>query len=240
MTEQAITFQHVSFQSDHRYILKNICGSFQKGHITTLVGPSGAGKTTLLKLCNGLISPTSGHIAFQDIPLHTMNPIVLRKKIGIVLQSAPVIRDSVRANLILPRKLHMESYTDEELEEMLQMVHLDPQLLTTPATKLSGGQKQKLSIARTLMNRPDVLLLDEITSALDPTSTREIEELIQTINKKYNTTIIWITHNINQAQYISDDVWVLANGELVAQGPHSILKPGEHPVIDNLLNGGIR
>ena len=240
MTEQAISLQHVSFQSDQKYILKNISGTFKKGHITTLIGPSGAGKTTLLKICNGLISPTNGLITFQNTPLHTMNPTVLRKKIGIVLQSAPVIRDSVRANLILPRALHQESYTDEEIEEVLQLVHLDKDLLTKPATKLSGGQKQKLAIARTLMNRPDVLLLDEITSALDPTSTREIEELIQAINKKYNTTIIWITHNIEQAKSVSNDVWVLANGELVAQGPRSILKLGEHPVIDDLLTGGIR
>lgn len=236
----ALTFEQVSFQAEERRILHNISGTILKGRITTLVGPSGAGKTTLLKLCNRLISPTSGQIQLNNEPIELIEPTTLRKQVGIVLQSAPVIRDTVHANLILPRKLHHEFVTDEEIHDMLNLVQLDKKLLKQPATKLSGGQKQKLAIARTLMNKPDVLLLDEITSALDPTATREIEELILAINKKYGTTIIWITHNIEQAKAISDDVWVLAAGELIASGDKSILQLGQHPIIDDLLTGGVR
>jgi len=236
----ALMFEQVSFQADGRLILTNITGSIESGRITTLVGPSGAGKTTLLKLCNRLISPTTGSIQFNGEPIEATLPTKLRKKVGIVLQSAPVIRDTVHANLILPRKLHNESITDEEVHEILQLVQLDHSLLKQPATKLSGGQKQKLAIARTLLNKPEVLLLDEITSALDPTATREIEDLILTINKKYGTTIIWITHNIEQAKAISDNVWVLAAGALIAAGDKSILQLGQHQIIDDLLTGGAR
>lgn len=240
MTTPALQFTQVSFQTEERHILNNINSTIQNGRITTLVGPSGAGKTTLLKLCNRLISPTNGHITFKGEPIETIAPTMLRKQVGIVLQNAPVIRDTVQANLILPRKLHNEPVTDEEIRDMLQLVQLDAKLLKQPATKLSGGQKQKLAIARTLMNKPEVLLLDEITSALDPTATREIEALILAINQKYGTTIVWITHNIEQAKAISDDVWVLAAGELVAAGDKSILQLGQHPIIDDLLTGGVR
>lgn len=240
MATSALQLTQVSFQTEERHILTNISGVIQNGRITTLVGPSGAGKTTLLKLCNRLISPTNGQITFKGEPIETITPTTLRKQIGIVLQSAPVIRDTVQANLVLPRKLHNEPVTDDEIREMLQLVQLDAKLLKQPATKLSGGQKQKLAIARTLMNKPEVLLLDEITSALDPTATREIEELIQAINKKYGTTIVWITHNIEQAKAISDDVWVLAAGELIAAGDKSILQLGQHPIIDDLLTRGVR
>lgn len=239
-TTPALEFKQVSFIADERHILHNINGTIQNGRITTLVGPSGAGKTTLLKLCNRLISPTNGQIKFNNEPIENITPTILRKQVGIVLQSAPVIRDTVRANIILPRKLHNEPVSDVEIRDMLNLVQLDEKLLTQPATKLSGGQKQKLAIARTLMNKPEVLLLDEITSALDPTSTREIEELILAINKKYGTTIIWITHNIDQAKAISNNVWVLAAGELIAAGDRSLLKLGKHPIIDDLLTGGIR
>ena len=235
-----LEFEQVSFEADDRHILNNINGTFHSGRITTLVGPSGAGKTTLLKLCNSLISPTSGHIRFKGEPIEVIAPTKLRKQVGIVLQNAPVIRDTVHANLILPRKLHNEPITDDEIYDTLQLVQLDETLLKQPATKLSGGQKQKLAIARTLMNKPEVLLLDEITSALDPTATREIEELIIAINKKYGTTIIWITHNIEQAKAISDDVWVLAAGQLIAAGDKSLLQLGQHPIIDDLLTGGVR
>lgn len=240
MTTKILEFKQVSFQTDERHILKHINGIIKGNRITTLVGPSGAGKTTLLKLCNRLISPTSGQILFNGEPIETFAPTKLRKQIGIVLQNAPVIRDTVQANLILPSLLHNEPVTEDEIKDMLQLVQLESKFLKQPATKLSGGQRQKLAIARTLMNKPDVLLLDEITSALDPTATREIEELIQAINKKYGTTIIWITHNIEQAKAISDDVWVLAAGELIKAGDKSILQLNQHEIIDNLLTGGVR
>ncbi len=207
--QPAIELQGLSFHVKDRIILQNITGTFYKGKITTLVGPSGAGKTTLLKMCNGLLVPTAGDIKIDGQAIHTYEPTVLRRKVGIVLQSAPIIRSSVYENLALPRKLQGETLSKEEATSFLKDVHLEPSLLTREATQLSGGQKQRLAIARTLINKSDILLLDEITSALDPTSAKEIEQLILKINRKYGVTIIWITHNLEQARTLSDFTWIL-------------------------------
>ena len=237
--QPAIELQGLSFTVKDRVILQNITGTFYKGHITTLVGPSGAGKTTLLKMCNGLLVPTAGDIKIDGQAIHIYEPTVLRRKVGIVLQSAPIIRSSVYENLALPRKLQGETLSKEEATSFLEDVHLEPSLLTREATQLSGGQKQRLAIARTLINKSDVLLLDEITSALDPTSAKEIEQLILKINRKYGVTIIWITHNLEQARTLSDFTWILHNGQLVASGDFSVLEHSDIPAIQQFLNGGV-
>ena len=237
--QPAIELQGLSFTVKDRVILQNITGIFYKGHITTLVGPSGAGKTTLLKMCNGLLVPTAGDIKIDGQAIHIYEPTVLRRKVGIVLQSAPIIRSSVYENLALPRKLQGETLSKEEATSFLEDVHLEPSLLTREATQLSGGQKQRLAIARTLINKSDVLLLDEITSALDPTSAKEIEQLILKINRKYGVTIIWITHNLEQARTLSDFTWILHNGQLVASGDVSVLEHSDIPAIQQFLNGGV-
>lgn len=234
----AISFEQVSFSVKDRNILHNISGSFPKGQITALVGPSGSGKTTILKLCNGLLSPTKGNIYIEGQSIKTIDPITLRKKCGIVLQSAPVIRGTVYDNLALPRQLQNETLSEDEALQLLQEVHLEASFLQHNATELSGGQKQKLAIARTLVNRPSILLLDEITSALDPTSTREIEQLILTINEKYQVTTVWITHNMTQARSVSNFTWILHDGQLQASGDVSLLNSSDNPVIEQLLNGG--
>lgn len=234
----AIQFDSVSLRANERDILHNISGAFPKGHITTLVGPSGAGKTTILKLCNGLISPTNGNIYIEGEAINKINPIVLRKKCGIVLQNAPIIRGTVFENLALPRQLHNEQLSETEALQLLQDVHLEANFLQREASELSGGQKQKLAIARTLANRPSILLLDEITSALDPTSTKEIEQLILHITKKFGVTTIWITHNMMQARNLGDYTWILQNGQLHASGDVTLLSKSDHPVIEQLLNGG--
>ncbi len=237
--QPAIELQGLSFHVKDRIILQNITGTFYKGNITTLVGPSGAGKTTLLKMCNGLLAPTAGDIKIDGQAIHTYEPTALRRKVGIVLQSAPIIRSNVYENLALPRKLQGETLSKEEATSFLEDVHLEPSLLTREATQLSGGQKQRLAIARTLINKSDILLLDEITSALDPTSAKEIEQLILKINRKYGVTIIWITHNLEQARTLSDFTWILHNGQLVASGDVSVLEHSDIPAIQQFLNGGV-
>ena len=229
-----IQFNGVSYSVDQHVILKDITASFQDKSITTLVGPSGSGKTTILKLCNGLISATNGNIYIDGREITSFAPNLLRKTCGIVLQNAPIIRGTVYDNLALPRKLHKESFTKEEAIQLLAQVNLDVRFLFHDASELSGGQKQKLAIARTLVNRPSVLLLDEITSALDPTSTYEIEQLVQQLNNELHVTIIWITHDMAQAQAISDDTWILHGGELQASGDASLL----NDFSDQLIHGG--
>lgn len=235
--EAAIQFQDISLERGETLILKGITDTIYKGKITALVGPSGAGKTTLLKLCNGLISPTNGEIIVDQHPITEFEPTTLRRQVGIVLQNAPMIRGSVFDNLALPIKLQRSNLHTEEVISMLNNVGLDESFLTRDAYELSGGQKQKVAIARTLMNRPKILLLDEITSALDPVSKGEIEQLIRKINKEYGVTIIWITHNLQQAKDIGDFIWVMMKGQLVESGDKSIFEHTKNSKVQQFFEG---
>ncbi len=237
---KAIYFQNVSYAVDDTPILTDITGSFPDGKITTLVGPSGSGKTTVLKLCNGLVSPTSGDIYIDGRPIASYEPTALRRHIGIALQYAPFIDGTVYDNLALPYRLRGQSFPEQNAIEYLEKVGLDKSLLYRDGNELSGGQRQKVSIARTLINHPKVLLLDEITSALDPTSVREIEELIMNINKTYCVTIVWITHDISQAMKIGEYTWVLKEGQLVEEGEIEILQRPTNEFIRRFVQGEVR
>lgn len=233
----AVHFNHVNFSFMDNPILKEITGSFPEGKITTLVGPSGAGKTTLLKLCNGLLSAQSGEVYIKDRPIEDYEPVELRRLVGIALQSAPMIAGSVYKNLSLPLELQGKSLSKTEAAELLQDVGLEAELMERKVKDLSGGQRQKVSIARTLVNKPDVLLLDEITSSLDRTSLKEIEELVVKINRKYGTTIIWITHNLQQALEIGDFTWVMMDGEVVETGESDLLNNPANDKVRRFVKG---
>lgn len=237
ITEAAILLNQVNFQANDLHIIKNISGSFTTGRITTLVGPSGAGKTTLLKMCNGLLSPSSGTITINNQPIDSYEPTSLRRLVGMALQAAPMIPGTIFDNLALPRKLQHQELSEEEAISYLEDVGLDKDFLLYNIEDLSGGQRQKVSIARTLINQSAILLLDEITSALDPTSIHDIEQLILSINKKYATTIIWITHNIEQAMTIGHETWILIDGELIECGKSNLLQTSHNPRVQQFVQG---
>lgn len=219
-------------------ILKEITGSIPARKITTLAGPSGAGKTTLLKLCNGLISPTSGDIFIHDKNINEYAPVELRRMAGIALQNAPMIKGSVYDNLALPLKLAGENLPKKEAASFLEDVGLDEAFLDRDSRSLSGGQRQKVSIARTLVNRPDILLLDEITASLDPASAKEIEQLIVKINRRYGVTMIWITHHLEQARTIGHYTWVMMDGRLVEAGESALLEAPQTEKVKRFVEGG--
>ncbi|ANU26636.1 phosphate ABC transporter ATP-binding protein [Planococcus versutus] len=233
----AIHFNAVDFSYGKTTILKDITGSFPKGKITTLVGPSGAGKTTLLKLCNGLLSAQTGEVYIKDQPIESYGPVELRRLVGIALQSAPMVTGTVYENLNLPLDLQGKSLSKAEAYELLEDVGLEEELLERKVKDLSGGQRQKVSIARTLVNKPEILLLDEITSSLDRTSLREIEELIVKINRQYDVTIIWITHNLQQAVEIGDYTWVMMDGEVVETGESELLNDPVNDKVKRFVRG---
>ncbi len=233
----AVHFQHVDYSVDELPILKNITGSFPEGRITTLVGPSGAGKSTLLKLCNGLISPDSGEIYIKDKEISSYQPVELRRNVGMALQSAPMVSGTVLTNLALPLTLQGKQLPEKEAVDLLDHVGLEADYIHRNIRDLSGGQRQKVSIARTLVNRPQILLLDEITSALDRTSQQEIEELILKINRKHGTTMIWITHNLEQALTIGHYTWVMMEGEVIETGESDLLKSPVNEKVKRFVKG---
>ncbi|WP_164670188.1 phosphate ABC transporter ATP-binding protein [Virgibacillus doumboii] len=237
--DAALQFNEVNYSAEGIHILKNITGSIPEGKITTLVGPSGAGKTTLFKLCNGLQSPDSGDIYIKNKHIDSYDPVELRRNVGIALQKATMIGGSVQKNLELPLKLQGQELSMERAKELLKVVGLDEDFLRRNTKDLSGGQQQKLSIARTLVNSPEVLLLDEITSSLDSVSRQDIEELIVEIKRKYGTTILWITHNLQQALTIGDYTWVMMDGEVVETGESELLRDPQNDRVKRFVRGEI-
>jgi len=239
MTNKAIELENVYYSDGKQQIIRGVSGFFQKGKITTLVGPSGAGKTTLFRLCNGLISPAEGDIFIDSQHIDSYEPTALRRKVGLALQSAAMLPGTVHDNLSLPRTLTGEVLSKEEGELLLERVALEKTMPGQDIENLSGGQRQKVSIARTLINRPDILLMDEITSSLDRVSRQDIETLIQTINKDSHVTIIWITHNLEQAVRIGDDTWVMMKGERIESGPSSLLLDPKDERVRQFVKGDI-
>ncbi|HLR63724.1 MAG TPA: phosphate ABC transporter ATP-binding protein [Lentibacillus sp.] len=235
----AIRFDHVDYSVGGIHILKNITGSIPERKITTIVGPSGAGKTTLFKLCNGLQSPDSGEIFIKDRDITRYEPVELRRNVGIALQKATMIKGTVKQNMGLPLKLQGKELEEDRANDLLKTVGLAEVSLQKKAKDLSGGQQQKLSIARTLVNRPDILLLDEITSSLDSVSRQDIEELIEKINNQYGTTILWITHNLQQALSIGNYTWVMMDGELIETGESSFLRNPQNDRVKQFVRGEI-
>ena len=235
--EAAIEFTDVSMKRGEQEVLKGITGCFPKGKITTLVGPSGAGKSTLLKLCNGLLSPNTGEILVLGKNVEEWEPVELRTRASMALQSAPMISGTVEENLTLPYALQGAEVDVEKMRKVIQEVGLDSDYLQRDSRDLSGGQRQKVSIARTLLMEPEILLLDEITSALDRVSRQEVEELIAHIHKTFGTTIIWITHNLEQAERIGHYTWVMIDGQLIEQGESSLLNESTNPTVQQFVRG---
>lgn len=237
--EKAIEMKDVYYSDREMDIINGLSGYIRKGKITTLVGPSGAGKTTIFRLLNGLISPTKGEIYILGKNILEYEPTELRRTVGLALQSAPMLNGTVYDNLAIPKKLKGESLSKDEAKNLLHSVGLDDTFLTRDVFDLSGGQKQRISIARTLVNRPKILLLDEITSALDRVSKQEIEELFVRINKQFDVTIFWITHNLEQAKQIGDDTWFVMNGKLIEFGKSSLLEHPTNELVQQFIKGDL-
>lgn len=229
---EIIQFKNVS----HDPILKNITGSFRKSRITTFVGPSGAGKTTCLKHINGLLSPTNGEILFKGKDIQTLDIIELRKSIGMAFQSSPMIEGTVYDNLNLPKSIFDETLDESRAKELLEHMDLGHIDLNTRVKSLSGGERSRVAIARTLVNEPEVLLLDEITASLDYRLVKEVEQLIKRIRKEYGVTVIWITHDMDQARRVSDDIWFLKDGELLDYGSLEAIESSSNPEVVDYLN----
>ncbi|TSA48367.1 MAG: phosphate ABC transporter ATP-binding protein [Deltaproteobacteria bacterium] len=206
--------------------LSDITMDFEKNRVTALIGPSGCGKSTLLRLLNrmnDLIDGTrvEGEILFEgrNIYASDVDPVEIRQRIGMVFQKPNPFPKSIYNNITYAPKLagirntgEIEALVEESLKQAVLWDEVKD-ILTKSAMTLSGGQQQRLCIARALAMKPDVILMDEPTSALDPISTAKIEELIDTLKKRY--TIIIVTHNMQQAARISEYTGFFYLGKMI-------------------------
>lgn len=183
--------------------LKNINLSIKKGEFIAIVGPSGSGKSTLLHLLGGVDKPTSGNVFINDINIYDLKEkdlaIFRRRNEGLIYQFynlIPVL--TVKENILLPAELDNRKIDKEYLEDLLKTLDLKERENHLPS-ELSGGQQQRTSIRRALINRPSIVLADEPTGNLDSKNSKEIVELLKVSVKKYNQTLIMITHDTNIA-----------------------------------------
>jgi phosphate transport system ATP-binding protein len=206
-------------------ILKSVSMSIKANAITAIIGPSGCGKTTLIRCINRMheITPNArvqGSVLLDGIDVYEQNPVEIRTKIGMVFQRPnPFPTMNVIENTVAGLKLRGvrdRKMLEQRAEETLRAVGLWDEVkdeLGEPGTRLSGGQQQRLCIARALAVEPEVILMDEPCSALDPISTLKIEDLIYRLKERY--TIVIVTHNMQQAARISDYTAFLYLGELI-------------------------
>ena len=183
--------------------LKNVNLSINKGEFVVIVGPSGSGKSTLLHLIGGVDKPTSGKVFINDVDIYNLKEkdlsIFRRRNVGLIYQFynlIPVL--SAKENILLPAELDNRKIDKEYLDDLLNTLGLKERENHLP-NELSGGQQQRTSIGRALINRPAIVLADEPTGNLDSKNSKEVIELLKLSVKKYNQTLIMITHDINIA-----------------------------------------
>ena len=190
-------------------ILKGVNAGVPEGSITSIVGPSGAGKSTLLRSINRLVEPTAGEVYLDGAPTSGMDPLVLRRRVGMVFQLPALFGASVEDAILYGVRLAGRS---ADAARLLEMAGLDASYKDRDPQTLSVGQQQRVSIARALALEPEVLLMDEPTSALDEAARRKAEELIRGLNAHLDLTIVLVSHALDQVERVADRVVLLAAG----------------------------
>jgi ATP-binding cassette, subfamily B, bacterial len=225
-----LKFDNVSFrhQSANRNALNNISFDTTVGETIAFVGPSGSGKTTLVKLLVGLYQPLEGDVLYNTSSYHDIDLDQLRERIGFVTQDTQLFSGSIRENLLFVRP----DATDEECMDVLQKAACQSLLARAEkgldtvigegGVKVSGGEKQRLSIARALLRRPNILIFDEATSALDSITEEEITRTIRDVSNMENHITILIAHRLSTIMH-ADKIFVLERGQIIESGKHAEL-----------------
>jgi phosphate transport system ATP-binding protein len=224
--EKIIKVNNLSVGFGRQHVLHNVNMPIYKGKVTAIIGPSGCGKSTFLRCLNRMNDiydnfKFSGKVLFENENIFSKETdvIELRRRIGMVFQKPNPFPSSIYENVAFGlriQNINKKSVLDEVIEKSLKKAALWDEVkdrLSTSALRLSGGQQQRLCIARTIAVKSEVILFDEPCSALDPTSTRKIEDLLLDLKKNY--TIIIVTHNMHQAKRISDYTGFFHLGDLI-------------------------
>lgn len=209
--------ENVSKKYRGKFAVESLSFSVASGSITGIVGKSGSGKTTLLKLLNFIEKPTEGKIIFDEQEINKLSKKVIRKykeRIGMVFQHYNLLNNlNVYQNIALPLKI-INAENEDRVKELIQFVGLEDKMNDYPS-KLSGGEKQRVALARSLVRNPDILLCDEATSSLDENNTEEIIKMLKKINKEYSITIIFVTHELSVVKQLCEEVFVMEDGQLL-------------------------
>ena len=229
--DTAIEFKHVIKVYGEKVIIDDFNLKITPGEFLTVVGSSGCGKTTILKMINGLIIPDEGQVLVHDQCTQAVDLIELRRGIGYAIQGSVLFPHMTVAQNIayVPNLLNKndKKRTYEALSKWMKIVGLDEELIHRYPSELSGGQQQRVGIARALAASPDILLMDEPFGAVDEITRSTLQDEILRIHHQENITIIFVTHDINEALKLGSRVMVMDQGKVVQlASPREIL---EHP-----------
>jgi putative ABC transport system ATP-binding protein len=235
-----LELQGVAWGPAGKAILHDVSLDIGPGEFISIIGPSGAGKSSLFKLIVRLIEMSSGTIRFQGDNIKTIDVIQLRRQIGLILQDSHMFEGTVRDNLAYGPWLQKKLVDENKMLKLLSDVHLLPAILDQDAGKLSGGERQRVAIVRMLMNEPKILLLDEITSALDLANMLMVENLIKQLQASMHITMLMVSHDFEQAKRMGGKTAFLATGTIIESGPVAdVFARPKHDATAKFLNGGL-
>lgn len=217
MTEPLLRTDRLCRQVGDKYLVNHISLTVHSGDLIAIMGRSGAGKSSLLRLLNRLDEPTSGTVYLDDQDYRQLAPRKLRRRVGMVMQSPYLFRGPIAENLRFGPRQQGEELSAPAIDTLLAQVGLAG-FADRDVLNLSGGEAQRVSLARTLANHPSVLLLDEPTSALDERAEREIETLLTRIIGEQQLTTLMITHDTAQATRLANRAILLQAGQLICDG----------------------
>lgn len=217
-TAPTIEFRSVSLAADHqRKILCGVSLRLGRGETTVLLGRSGSGKTTALKLINALLMPSAGEVLVEGKPTAAWDPIRLRRHIGYVIQETGLFPHfSVERNIGLVPALEgwEAARVHRRVEELLQLVGLDPDMGTRFPRQLSGGQRQRVGVARALAADPPILLMDEPFGALDPITRADLQREFFALQQRLKKTVVFVTHDVNEALLLASRIALFDAGRV--------------------------
>lgn len=193
-----LELSNISYAVKDKTIIRDVSLAVNEGDYLTIVGPSGSGKSTLLKLCSDLISPTFGSITYNGRNLTAIDPESYRKEVGYCFQRPYLFAKSVRRNILFPYDIRGMKPDMERIKLLFDLLHMPMEYFERHNDELSGGEMQRICLIRSLIFEPKVLLLDEVTSALDSVNTAIVEQVIYELYKN-GITIVSITHNEEQS-----------------------------------------
>jgi osmoprotectant transport system ATP-binding protein len=236
-----LTFSNISkIYPDGTIAVKNFNLEINRGEFVTFIGPSGCGKSTTLRMINRLEDPSSGTINIDGKDYKSYHPVELRRKLGYVIQQVGLIPHlTIAENISFVLKLQGAPKLERQAraKELLELINMDPKLyMNRYPRELSGGQQQRIGVLRALAHNPDTILMDEPFGALDPITREQLQDELKRLQRNFNKTIIFVTHDMDEAIRLADNIVIMKSGEIIQTGnPEEILRSPADDFVANFI-----
>ena len=238
-----IRLERVTHSYNDRNVLTDFSITFEEKKLTAILGKSGSGKSTLLQAINGLIRPTSGEVYLFDERLDQKNVYSLRQKLGYVVQGTGLFPHlTVEQNISISKKIiaNNEGLSSSRTDELMSLVNLPLHYKNKYPYQLSGGEQQRVGLCRALYLDPPVLLLDEPLSALDSITRMDIRQEIINLQQQAPRTMLFVTHDMHDAQKLADNILIIDEGQLQQYGPTAeVIAHPAAPIVESLIKAAL-